>query len=355
MKGAIVIASGGTGGHMFPAIALGDALARRGHRVAYAVDRRGARYLDAGAPRWLVRAGSPSGSPLRRLQGLLLLALGFAASLARFALARPRSVVAFGGYAAVPTGLAAGLLRIPLVLHEQNAVFGRAHRLLVRFARTVALSFEPTAAAPAAGRLTPVVGNPVRAGFAPAPYQRAPDGPLRVLVVGGSQGATAFADVVPAAVAALEPAERDRLDLVQQCRPEDLERVRARYAELGLRAETASFFDDMPERLATADLVVTRAGASAVAEILVVGRPSILVPYAHAADDHQRANARSLAQAGAACLIDPSVFTGETLALTLAHLLRTPDELVAMAEAARRLARPDAAERLADVVEESLA
>ncbi|TVQ29381.1 MAG: undecaprenyldiphospho-muramoylpentapeptide beta-N-acetylglucosaminyltransferase [Geminicoccaceae bacterium] len=349
MRGAVVIASGGTGGHMFPAVALGDALERRGQKVAYAVDARGLRYLPEGARHWQVQASSPTGSLAQKLQGLLVLGLGFAQSLVRFLIARPKAVAAFGGYAAVPTGLAAGLLRVPLVLHEQNAVFGRAHRLLLRFARTVALSFEPTAGAPATGRL---VGNPVRAGFAPSPWRHAPDQPIRLFVVGGSQGASAFADVVPAAITALGDEAR-RLRVTQQCRPEDLERVRMSYAEAGIDAETASFFDDMPARLEAADLVLTRAGASAVAETLVVGRPMLLVPYKFAADDHQRANAKALEAEGAALVIDPDAFTAEALTQALDGLLDAPERLARMAAAAAGLARVDAAETLADLVVEA--
>ena len=354
MRGAVVIASGGTGGHMFPAIALGDALERRGHRVAYAVDARGARYLPPSAHHWLVTAASPSGSFVQRVQGIVRLGLGLVATLARFVAARPRAVAAFGGYASVPTGFAAGLLRVPLVLHEQNAVFGRAHRLLLRFAAAVALTFDPTAGAPAVGRRVGVVGNPVRGGFRPSALRLGSDGTLRVLVVGGSQGATAFADVLPAALALLTPEERRRVRLTQQCRPEDLDRVRSAHAELGVEAVTAAFFDDMPQRLDAADLVVTRAGASAVAEILLVGRPAILVPYAFAADDHQRANARNLEAAGAALVIDPDDFTGPVLAAALRRVLAEPAALVAMGAAAQRLAHPDAAERLADAVEEAM-
>ncbi len=351
MRGRIVIASGGTGGHMFPAIAVGQVLERRGHRVAYAVDARGARYLPGEAERFLVAAASPSGGPLRRLAALAALAAGLARDLTRFLRGRPCAVAAFGGYASVPTGLAAALLRVPLVLHEQNAVLGRAHRLLLRFAEVLALTFEPTAAAPAAGRFAVVVGNPVRGEFRPRP---APAGPSRRLfVVGGSQGATSFADVVPAAVARLDPALRQRLEVVQQGRPEDVERVEQAYGALAQKAEVVAFFDDMPERLAAADLVVSRAGASAVAEILVVGRPAILVPYPHAADDHQRANARALAAGGAAIALDPDDFTPASLAAALTRLLGEPETLDAMRRAAAAMARPDAAERLADLVLEA--
>jgi UDP-N-acetylglucosamine--N-acetylmuramyl-(pentapeptide) pyrophosphoryl-undecaprenol N-acetylglucosamine transferase len=273
--------------------------------------------------------------------------------LARLVVRRPQAVAAFGGYASVPTGVAAGLLRVPLVLHEQNAVLGRAHRLMLRFAPRVATSFPETRGVP--GDVTNAfVGNPVRAAF----HGVAADGTggrFRLFVVGGSQGARAFADVLPAAIGRLPEAIRARLDVVQQCRPEDVERVRRAYADLDVAAELAAFFDDMPARLAAADLVVSRAGASAVAEFLVVGRPALLVPYPYAADDHQRANARALAEAGAAVAVDPDEATAERLGSVLADLASAPERLAAMAAAARRLARPDAAERLAAHVEEMMA
>jgi len=350
MTRAILIASGGTGGHMFPATALGAALERRGHAVRYAVDHRGARYLEPGAERFVVPAASPSGSAVRRLLGLATLAGGLALSLARMALKRPAAVAAFGGYASVPTGVAAGLLRVPLVLHEQNAVLGRAHRLLLRFADRIATSFPETRGVPA-GKAVDVVGNPVRAAFhdvaAPPPH----DG-VRLFVVGGSQGARVFSDILPDAIARLAPEARAQLTIVQQCRGEDLERVERAYADLGVAAELAAFFDDMPARLAAADLVVSRAGASAVAEILLMGRASVLVPYPHAADDHQRANARALDAAGAAVAVDPAEATAERLADVLGELVGDAARLAAMGEAARGLARADAAARLADRVEE---
>jgi UDP-N-acetylglucosamine--N-acetylmuramyl-(pentapeptide) pyrophosphoryl-undecaprenol N-acetylglucosamine transferase len=349
----VLIASGGTGGHMFPAVAVGDALARRGHAVRFAVDARGERYLAQDAVRFRVSAGSPSGPLPVRLLGLAKLGLGLALTLIRFAGSRPAAVAAFGGYASVPAGVAAGLLRVPLVLHEQNAVLGRAHRLLLRFADRIATSFPDTAGTPA-GKRVDHVGNPVREAFHFVPAEP-PHEDFRLFVVGGSQGARVFADVLPAAIGRLPERERARLRIVQQCRPEDLERVERAYATAGVAADLRAFFDDMPARLATADLVVSRAGASAVAEILLVGRASVLVAYPHAADDHQRANARALAAAGAAVAVDPAEATPERLAEVLAGLLAAPDRLAAMAAAARVLARPDAAERLADRVEEVMA
>ena len=354
MSARIVIASGGTGGHMFPAVALGDVLRARGHEVAYAVDARGERYLPAEAPHFRILSASPTGTTFQRLMNMAALGSGLAQALAAFVRHRPQAVVAFGGYASVPPGLAAAMLRIPLVLHEQNAVFGRAHRLLRNSARVVALSFASTRNAPPAGERVRVAGNPVRAEFhAAAAPAAAADAVFHVFVVGGSQGATALSEIVPAAVTRLEGAAA-RLRVVQQCRPEDVERVRTVYADAGIDAEVAAFFADMPARLAAADLVVSRAGASAVAELLVMGRPAILVAYPHAAEDHQRANAHALAAAGAAVAIDPAEFTVDRLAAELERLLAAPSALAAMTEATRALAKPDAAERLADIVEEVL-
>lgn len=351
MTGPILIAAGGTGGHMFPALALGEALLRRGRAVALITDGRGARYAGEGLPVTVVAAGSPSGSPLAKAKGVAQLARGFGQSLVAVRRKRPAAAAAFGGYASVPAALAAAAQRVPVLIHEQNAVFGRANRLIARFAREVALSFDPTSDVPDRKGLRRVVtGNPTRPGFA-APAALSPAGNrFRVLVLGGSQGARVFSDVVPAALARLRPELRARLDLAQQCRPEDLERVRAAYARLGLAAELASFFSDVPARMAAAGLVIARSGASTIAELLALARPSLLVPYPHAADDHQTANARALAAAGAAALVPQEALTPERLAETLEGLMQDPDRLSEMARAARALARPDAAERLADAV-----
>ncbi len=349
MRQAVLIAAGGTGGHLYPAIAVGDALRRRGHSIAFAVDRRGARYLPDEAPRIRIDAVSPSGRPLRRLLALARVATTCLSLLIRFGWSRPRAVAAFGSYASVPTGLAAGMLRIPLILHEQNAVLGRAHRLLARYATHLALTFGSTALAPAS-LATSVVGNPVRTAFAPEPLPE--DERLTLFVVGGSQGATILANVVPAALARLDSSLRGRLRVVQQCRIEDLERVETAYREAGLPCEVQSFFDDMPARISAASLVVSRSGASSVAELLAVGRPAILVAYPHAADDHQRANATAVATAGAALAIDPDDFTAGRLAAELTGLLGDPTALGKMADSARELGRPDAAERVADLIEE---
>lgn len=351
MTGPILIAAGGTGGHMFPALALGRALIGRGRTVRLVTDRRGARYVGTELPCTVVAAGSPSGSIAERARGLLQLARGSAQSLMALRRLRPTAAAAFGGYASVPAALAAAAQRVPLLVHEQNAVFGRANRLMVRFAQAVALSFEPTADVPVRPGLRQVLtGNPTRPEFAAMTVSAAVPGRFRVLVLGGSQGARIFSDVLPAGLALLPADLRARLDLAQQCRPEDLERVRASYTALGFVPELASFFSDVPAQMASADLVISRSGASTVAELLATARPSILVPYPAAADDHQTANARALATAGAALLIAQPAFTAERLAAEVQHLVQAPDRLAAMAAHAHALARPDAVERLLEAV-----
>jgi UDP-N-acetylglucosamine--N-acetylmuramyl-(pentapeptide) pyrophosphoryl-undecaprenol N-acetylglucosamine transferase len=351
VTGPILIAAGGTGGHMFPALALGRALRGRGREVALVTDNRGARYVSGELPFTVVSAGSPSGGVLACLRGLGQLARGLAESLLALRRIRPVVAAAFGGYASVPPAIAAAANRVPLLVHEQNAVFGRANRLTARFARAVALSFDPTAEVPTRPGLQRfVTGNPTRLEFSGSDWV-APDADrFRVLVLGGSQGARIFSDVVPAAVAMLPKDLRARLDLAQQCRPEDLERVRSTYSALGCAVELASFFIDVPARMAAADLLISRSGASTVAEILTLGRPSLLVPYLYAADDHQTANARALADAGAAIVIPQADLTASRLAAELAGLMREPGRLAAMAERARGLAHPDAVDRLLDAV-----
>jgi UDP-N-acetylglucosamine--N-acetylmuramyl-(pentapeptide) pyrophosphoryl-undecaprenol N-acetylglucosamine transferase len=355
MTRPVVIAAGGTGGHMFPALSLAGELRARGQPVMIACDARGARYLGAEIEHRLIHAASPSGRLSSRVRGFGRLALGFAQSLGMLRSVRPGVVAAFGGYAAVPVGLAAALLRIPLLVHEQNAVLGRANRLIARRAARLALTFAATRGADdVAGPRQVVTGNPVRAEVAALggrTYRApGPDQPLKVLVVGGSQGARVLSETVPAAIACLGKTERARLELIQQCRPEDLERVESAYAGLGLQAALASFFDDLPERMTDAHLIISRAGASSVAELLALGRPALLVPYRFAADDHQRANAEAVSRAGAAWLIEETKLDADTLAGKLRIALDQPQELMELARRAAALGRADAASALADEV-----
>ncbi len=344
---------------MFPAEALAAELEARGRRLVLMTDRRGAAFGDVlgRIERHAIAVRSPSArGPVAR--GLAVLGLVCAVVQAARLLRRirPAAAVGFGGYPSVPPLVASGRLGIPSVLHEQNAVLGRANRLLARRASAIATSFPETERIPRdrAGRVT-CVGNPVRAAIAALRGTRydppAPDGPFRLLVTGGSQGARVFADVVPAALAALPPALRRRIEVSQQCRPEDLADVERHYAEAGVPARLESFFDDMPARLGEAHLVICRAGASTIAELAAAARPALLVPLPIAADDHQSVNGRALVAAGAAIMIQQQAFTPDRLARELDALMADPSELTAQAAAARRLARPDSAHALADLVE----
>lgn len=351
--GPLVIAAGGTGGHMFPALALAQELRGRGRDVALVTDSRGARYVGD-LPCHLISAGSPSGSPTAQLAGVGRLAVGMAQSLALFARLRPSAAACFGGYASVPPALAAAAVGKPLMLHEQNAILGKANRLIARFAGRVALSFEHTertARLPAGRRI--VTGNPVRPSFTAGHVRYDPPNrgqPFRLLVLGGSQGARVFSDVVPGGVALLPETLRHRLQITQQCRAEDIERARAAYAALGMAPVLEPFFADVPKLMAETHLVVTRSGASTVAELLAVGRPSLLVPYAFAADDHQRANAAQLCDAGAADMVIERAFSAGALGERLRVLMEEPARLESMAMRARAVARTDAAQRLADAM-----
>jgi UDP-N-acetylglucosamine--N-acetylmuramyl-(pentapeptide) pyrophosphoryl-undecaprenol N-acetylglucosamine transferase len=357
----IALAAGGTGGHLFPAEALAGELARRGERPVLFTDARTAARLGpgfAGVETHVIRAAGVAGRGVARLPGAALaLARGTAEARGLLAALAPATVVAFGGYPSIPPVLAARTLararRPRVVLHEQNAVLGRANRLLARFADLLALSAAATARLPGGVRAE-TLGNPVRpeiaalagAGYAPP----VPEGPVELLVLGGSLGARALADLVPGAVAALPEALRARLRLTMQCRAEDIGRVRATLDGSGVSARLAPFFAEIAALYARAHLVIARAGASTVAELACAGRPSLLVPLPHAIDDHQTANARVLAEAGAAELHAQAALTPAGLADRLARLLAEPARLARMAEAAASLARPDAARRLADAV-----
>jgi UDP-N-acetylglucosamine--N-acetylmuramyl-(pentapeptide) pyrophosphoryl-undecaprenol N-acetylglucosamine transferase len=357
MAPLLVIAAGGTGGHMFPAQALAEAMLARGWRVALSTDARGARYAGGfpeAVERRTVAAGSfAQGGWAARLATPALVAAGAAGSIAAMRRDRPACVAGFGGYPALPAMAAATVLRLPRLIHEQNGALGRVNRLFARRVDVVACGSWPTALPD--GTAAEHTGNPVRTAVLAqrwAPY-RAPgeEGPIRLLVIGGSQGAGLFARVVPAAVAALPPELRERLQVAQQVRPEDMARVTDRYRELGVAAELRGFFEDVPERLAGAQLVISRAGAGSIADITVVGRPAILIPYAAAADDHQAANAAGLVAAGGAFMIRESELTPEVLAGHISAILSDPEGAAAMAEASLAQGRPDATERLAGLVE----
>jgi UDP-N-acetylglucosamine--N-acetylmuramyl-(pentapeptide) pyrophosphoryl-undecaprenol N-acetylglucosamine transferase len=350
----IALAAGGTGGHMYPAEALAGELLARGYEVALVTDRRGGGFgerLPAVATH-RISAGAMAGTGVvGRAQGVMRLGVGFFQSRSLVARLKPDVVVGFGGYASAPAVLAASLVGITTVLHEQNAILGRANRMLARRATRIAASFENLEGA-AKERLV-VTGNPVRPAIAALGQERyvaiEPGGRINLLVIGGSQGARVFSNLIPETIGLLPEALQRRFDVVQQARAEDLERARASYAKLAANVELASFFADIPQRLRAAHLVIARAGASTVAELAAAGRPSILIPYPYAADDHQTANAAHLNMGYAALVMAEAAATPADLAAWLKRLVEGT-ELPAMAQAARRLGRPDAARRLADLV-----
>jgi len=355
----IIIAAGGTGGHFFPAEALASELLSRGHRIALMTDIRSGSLQSpvfAGHEQFVIRgAGIAGRGALRATKAMAALAAGVVQARGILARSRAAMVVGFGGYPSVAPVLATRLMRHrpSVVLHEQNAVLGRANRFLARHADALALSFAATQLVPETAA-TVVTGNPVRPAIAALASQSytMPVDTLRLLVLGGSLGARVFSDIVPPALVALPDALRARLAVVQQCRAEDLPRVHAAYASVGIAAELAAFFPDVADKLAAAHLVIARAGASTVAELAVAGKPAILVPLPGAIDDHQTADARALVEARGASAIAQSELTADLLCDRLAAWLATPDLLVHAARAARSIACADAASRLADLVED---
>jgi UDP-N-acetylglucosamine--N-acetylmuramyl-(pentapeptide) pyrophosphoryl-undecaprenol N-acetylglucosamine transferase len=353
---SVLVAAGGTGGHLFPAAALAGVLLQRGIAVHLATDRRAVRFgdtFDDDAIHVVASATIRARNPLALTQTAAALGLGLFQAWRLIGWLRPAAVIGFGGYPSVPPVLAAVWRGVPTVIHDANAVVGRANRLLAPRVTAIATTFPETFGdAPNLAAKAALTGNPVRAAViaaAAAPYN-APDGVMGLLIFGGSQGARIMADIVPAAIALLEPDLRARLHIVQQAREEDLDRVREAYAHLAVAAEVATFFADLPARIAASHLVVARSGASTVAELAAIGRPSILVPLPHAIDQDQFANAGVLDRAGGALRIVQEAFTPERLAQEIAALAGTPHRLMAMAAAARSLGKLDAAGRLADLV-----
>ncbi len=353
-----VLAAGGTGGHMVPAHALAAELKSRGHGVLLITDERGACFpgLFEGIPVHVLPAGRLGGGPIGWLKAAGSVLGGRARAKALFSEHRPDAVVGFGGYPAFPTLLAASAMKIPTVLHEQNAVLGRVNRLLAGEAAAIATAYSQVdRLKPKYKRGTQLVGNPVReeiARLGELPYPPFDDvAPLRILVTGGSQGATVLGEVVPEGLGMLEPSLRHRLQVVQQCRPDDIERVRKQYAALGIPAELLTYIEDMPDKLADAHLIIGRAGASTIAELTAAGRPAILIPYPSATDDHQTANAREMVRAGGARSIRQESFTPDVLARQIEAMAADPLALNNAAARALSVGRPHAARDLADLVE----
>lgn len=352
----LLIAAGGTGGHMFPAQALAEAMVARGWRVKLSTDARGARYAGSYPSEVVVEevasATFARGGPAARLAAPFRIFGGVVAAILAMRQERPAVVIGFGGYPTIPALAAATLLRLPRMIHEQNGILGRVNRVFARHVDCVACGIWPTALP--GGVVAVHTGNPVRAAVlecAGAPYVAPGGDPTRIVVIGGSQGARILSEVVPAALAALPPALRGTLSVSHQARSEDMNRVIEAYRQAGLRAEVMPFFSDVPRRVRDAQLVISRSGASSVADIAVIGRPAILVPFAAAAGDHQTANARGLVQAEAAILIPESRLDAATLASHLAATLGNPEAATHMARAAQAYGIPDATDRLAAQVD----
>jgi UDP-N-acetylglucosamine--N-acetylmuramyl-(pentapeptide) pyrophosphoryl-undecaprenol N-acetylglucosamine transferase len=352
----VLLAAGGTGGHLFPAESLAVVLEKRGVTVDLATDHRAAHFKFPARQVHLIPSATMRGrDPLSLARTALMLARGTLKAWSAIGSIKPAVVVGFGGYPTVPPLWAASLRGVPTILHEQNGVMGRANRLLSSRVTAIATGFRVLSHIDARAKAkASFTGNPVRPLVVEAshiPYA-APDagGTIRLLVFGGSQGARVMSDIVPAAVALLSTDIRGRLLIVQQARPEDIDTVNAHYSKLGVTAECAAFFSDLPIRMAAAHLIVSRSGASTVAELSAIGRPSILVPLPNALDQDQFANAGVLQDAGGAIRIVQRDFTPDRLAKEIAGFAGNPARLGTMAAAAKSAGTIDAAERLADLV-----
>jgi UDP-N-acetylglucosamine--N-acetylmuramyl-(pentapeptide) pyrophosphoryl-undecaprenol N-acetylglucosamine transferase len=353
-----VLCAGGTGGHLFPAQALGAELVRRGATIVVMTDKRGTNYAKAfpgAAIETVPSAAFSDRSALGLLAAPFEILAGIVSALFKLRRIKPGAVIGFGGYPSLPVMLAATFAGRPTAILEQNAVTGRANRAVMNRVRVMAAAFPIARFAPKDAAKVVLTGNPLRPeviALNGVAYE-APtaDGPLHLLVFGGSQGARALSEMVPAAVALLPEAFKARLDVVQQCRPEDLDFVRAAYAKAGVKAELAAFYNDLPQRMARAHLVVARSGAGTVSELMAIGRPAILVPLPHALDDNQTPNGEILSKADAGWCVAQRDLTPEKLAGMLKLAFSDPDGLARRAANAHKLARVDAVSRLADVAE----
>jgi UDP-N-acetylglucosamine--N-acetylmuramyl-(pentapeptide) pyrophosphoryl-undecaprenol N-acetylglucosamine transferase len=352
----IVLSAGGTGGHLFPAQALAGELVRRGRDIVVMTDARFANYATA-FPH--ARIETVPSSPLNAVSAPLKIAGGLAIAFAKLLKLKPAAVIGFGGYPSVPVMLAANLARLPTAIIEQNAVVGRANRLVMNKVKLVAAAFPIARFAPTDRSKVVLTGNPLRPEVEAlwgARYNMPESGgPLRLLVFGGSQGARAFSEIVPAALTRLPHDMKMRLSVVQQCRPEDIESVREIYRNAEIRADLQSFFSDLPRRMTETHLVIARSGAGTVAELMAIGRPAILVPLPGALDDNQTPNADILAKADAGWRVPQANLSPDFLAQMLIKIFAEPLALARRAAAAHALATPHAAEKLADMVESLIA
>jgi UDP-N-acetylglucosamine--N-acetylmuramyl-(pentapeptide) pyrophosphoryl-undecaprenol N-acetylglucosamine transferase len=360
----IVLAAGGTGGHIFPALALAEVLRARGLEPHLVSDHRFHHYNNAGSdgilgeiPIHTIRAASLGGGVLKKCKNIAGIAIGVVQAWRVLRRLKPVAVVGFGGYPSFPTMIAAIGSGRRTIIHEQNSVLGRVNRTLARRVTRIATTYSDTQKMPSAasGRVV-LTGNPVRGAIcalANVDYPSlAEDGIMRVLVIGGSQGASVFSDVVPAAMQLLPADVRNRIRLDQQCRAVEIEAVRVRYQELGMQVDLAPFFMDVAARLASSHLIICRAGASTVAELMVAGKPAILVPLPIATDNHQYFNAQAIEDTGAGWVVTQEAFTAGSLASRLETLLRVPHRLSEAAAAMKKLGHANSASNLADTVME---
>jgi UDP-N-acetylglucosamine--N-acetylmuramyl-(pentapeptide) pyrophosphoryl-undecaprenol N-acetylglucosamine transferase len=353
----ILLSAGGTGGHMFPADALAQDLISRGYRVMLATDIRGKRFepFAGGIPIHVLNSGSAGAGIIRKIRSVIALGLGFYQARKLLSDLKPSVVVGFGGYPSVPAVYAAQTLKIPTVIHEQNAILGRANVFLAPKADRIAVAWAHVEGLESSDESRAIVtGNPVRpdiSGLYNKPYPSIEqDGVLRIFVTGGSQGASVFSEVLPQALAKLPAHYRSRLEIVQQCREVDLPKVKSIYEDAQIKADLRSFFKDMALQLERCHLVIARSGAGTVSEVTTAGRPAIFVPYPHHADQQQKRNADAVADAGGAWVMTQNGFTAEALLARLETFLQNPETLFRAAENARSCGRPDAARKLGNIV-----
>lgn len=356
-EGPVLLSAGGTGGHMFPAFALARELKSRGVDVALATDARGAKYRAQypDIPFHVLRAETLRAGFVAKLRLMIDLLIGTGQAFMLLKRLKPRAVIGFGGYPSFPSVIAAQLLKIPTIIHEQNAVLGRANKMLAGGARVIALALPDLNALPQAWQGKAIVtGNPVRGEIVEvgtrAYVPPSADGPFRLLVLGGSQGAAVFSKTVPEAIGLLPDALKKRIGVIQQCRAADIGMARHAYDVLGITARLETFITDVPAQMEACHLIITRSGASTVTEVAIAGRPAIFVPYPHHKDQQQRANAQILAKAGAAVMLDEKTMTTRTLAKELEQLMANPASLAKMAVLGQKTLVGDAAKRLADAI-----
>jgi UDP-N-acetylglucosamine--N-acetylmuramyl-(pentapeptide) pyrophosphoryl-undecaprenol N-acetylglucosamine transferase len=357
MAGTILICAGGTGGHLFPAEAVARVLQQRGWRIELVTDHRTRDYGGGfpAAETHIVASATPSGRGLAGKAGAgLKLFGGTLRALRVVGRIKPAVAVGFGGYPTVPPILAARLRGVPTIIHDQNAVLGRANRLLARFADRIATASKALKLPDRLAAKAVLTGNPVRPAVreAKAPYRPPePESPIRIVVFGGSQGARFLSQIVPAAIGILRPELIARLQITQQCRQEDVAEVEAEYRRIRARAELATFFANLPAIIADSHLVISRSGATTVSELGVIGRPAILIPLPGSIDQDQRANAAILAEAGGGWVLNERTLDAAEMATIMTNLLDHPAKLTEAAAAAAKTGVADGAERLADLVE----